>query len=37
MMNVEFTKNYFLAHSGELMAIGLISASWGQKRLIPTF
>ena len=37
MMYFEFMKNYFLADSGELMAVRLISASWAQKRLIPTF
>ena len=37
MMYVEFLKNFSLADSSELMAIRLISASWAQKRLIPTF
>ena len=37
MMYVEFMKNFFLAHSSELMAIGVISVSWAQERLIPTF
>ena len=30
-------KNFLLADSSELMAVRLISASWAQKRLIPTF
>ena len=37
MMYVEFMKNFLLADSSELMAVRLISASWAQKRLIPTF
>ena len=37
MMYVEFIKNYILADSGEQMPVRLISASWAQKRLIPTF
>ena len=37
MMCVEFMKNFLLADSSELMAVRLISASWAQKRLIPTF
>ena len=37
MMYVEFMKNFPLADSSELMAVRLISASWAQKRLIPTF
>ena len=37
MMYVEFMKNFLLADSSELMAVKLISASWIQKRLIPTF
>ena len=37
MMYVEFMKNFLLADSNELMTVRLISASWGQKRLIPTF
>ena len=37
MMYVEFMKNYILADSGEQMPVRLISASWAQKRLIPTF
>ena len=36
MMYVEFMKNFLPADSGELMAVRLISASWDQKRLIPT-
>ena len=37
MMYVEFRKNFLLADSSKLMALRLISASWAQKRLIPTF
>ena len=37
MMYVEFMKNFLLADSGEQMPVRLISASWAQKRLIPTF
>ena len=37
MMYVESMKNILLAHSSELLAVRLISASWAQKRLIPTF
>ena len=37
MMYVEFMKNFILADSSELMAVKLISASWAEKRLIPTF
>ena len=37
MMYFEFMKNFLLADSSELMAVRLISASWAQKRLIPTF
>ena len=36
-MDVEFMKNFVLSDSSEQMAVGLISASWAQKRLIPTF
>ena len=36
-MYVEFMKNFSLGDSSELMAARLISASWTQKRLIPTF
>ena len=37
MMYAEFMKNFFLADSCELMGVRDISASWAQKRLIPTF
>ena len=37
MMYVEFMKNFLLADSGEQMPVRLISASWAQKRFIPTF
>ena len=37
MMYVEFMKSILLADSSEQMAVRLISASWAQKRLIPTF
>ena len=37
MMYVELMKNFYLADSSELMAVRVISASWAQKRLIPTF
>ena len=37
MIYVEFMKNFFLADSSELMGVRVISASWAQKRLIPTF
>ena len=30
-------ENFFLADSGELIGARVISASWAQKRLIPTF
>ena len=36
MMYVEFMKNFLLADLSEVMGIRLISASWAQKRLIPT-
>ena len=36
MMYVEFMQNFFLADSSELLGVRLISASWAQKRLIPT-
>ena len=36
-MDVEFMKNFVLSDSSEQMAVGLISASWAQKRLIPSF
>ena len=35
-MYVQFIKNFFLADSRELMGVRVISASWAQKRLIPT-
>ena len=37
MIYVELMKNFLLADSSELMAVRLISASWAQKGLIPTF
>ena len=37
MMNVKFMKKFLLAHSREQMPVRLISASWAQKRFIPTF
>ena len=37
MMYVELMENFLLADSSELLAVRLISASWAQKRLIPTF
>ena len=37
MMYVEFMTNSFLTDSSELMGVRVISASWAQKRLIPTF
>ena len=37
MMYVEFMKNAYLAYSSEQMAFRVISVSWAQKRLIPTF
>ena len=37
MMSVEFMKNFLLADSGEQMPVRLISASWAEKRFIPTF
>ena len=36
MMYVEFMKNFLLADSTELMAVGLILDSWAQKQVIPT-
>ena len=36
-MYVAFMKNFFLADSSELMDVKVISASWAQKRFIPTF
>ena len=37
MMYVEFIKNFFLADSRKLISVRVISVSWAQKRLIPTF
>ena len=37
MMYVEFMKNFLLSDSSEKMAVKVISASWAQKRLIPSF
>ena len=37
MMYVEFMKNFLLADPSELLSVRLISASSGQKRLIPNF
>ena len=37
MMYIEFEKNFSHADSSDLMAVTVISASWAQKRLIPTF
>ena len=37
MMDVELMKNFLLADSSELLAVRLILAFWGKKRLIPTF
>ena len=36
-MYVGLMKNFVLADSGEQMPVRLISGSWAQKRLIPTF
>ena len=36
-MYVEFMKNFLLSDSSKLMAVRLISASWAQKRVNPTF
>ena len=36
-MYVEFMKNFLIADSGEQMAVTLISASWAEKRFVPTF
>ena len=36
-MYVEIFKKIFLADSSELMGVWPISASWAQKRFIPTF
>ena len=37
MMYVEFMENFLLVDSSQLMTVTLISASWAQKRLIPSF
>ena len=37
MMYFEFMKTFFPADLNEQMAVGLISASWAQKRFITTF
>ena len=37
MMYVEFIENFFLANSSEQLGVRVISDSWAQKRLIPTF
>ena len=37
IMYVEFMRKFFQADSSELMGVRLISASWAQKRFIPTF
>ena len=37
MMYAEFMKNIFLADSSKYIAVRLISASWGQKRVNSTF
>ena len=37
MMYVELMRSFHLADSNKLMAVRLISESWAQKRLIPTF
>ena len=36
-MYVEFMKIFLLSDSREQIAVRVISASWAQKRLIPTF
>ena len=36
-MYLELMKNFLLANSNELMVVRLISASWAQRGLIPTF
>ena len=36
-MYFEFMKNFLFVDSGEQMPVKLISASWAQKRFIPTF
>ena len=37
MMYVEFIKKFFLDDSSELICVRVISVSWAQKCLIPTF
>ena len=37
MIYFDFMKNFLLADSGEQMSVRLISASWAQKRFIPSF
>ena len=37
MIYVEFMKNFLLVDCGDKMPFRLISASWAQKRFIPTF
>ena len=37
MMYFEFMKNFLLADYAEQMPVRLITASWAQERLIPTF
>ena len=37
MIYVVFMKNFLLSDSSELVVVRLTSASWGKKRLIPTF
>ena len=37
IMYVEFMRKFFQVDSSELMGVRLISASWAQKRFIPTF
>ena len=34
MMYFEFMKNFLFAYSSELMAVGLISATWAQEGLL---
>ena len=36
MMYVELIKNFLLADSSELIAVGLILSTWAQKQVIPT-
>ena len=37
IMYVEFMRKFFQADLSELMSVRHISASWAQKRFIPTF